>query len=109
MSHHIAAGELLIDLEYELRTLGLWQNQVPPEEALASTQPFALDTLTFPQWIQFVFIARMQALIEAKLPLPEQCGIAPMSQEYFKESHVSGTRVTAIFVSFDELLSGKPA
>lgn len=105
MSLHTAVGELLIDLEYELRTIGLWQQESPPPEALASTQPFAVDTMTFPQWIQFVFIERMLLLVEKQLPLPAQCGIAPMSEEYFRASTVSGEKITSIFISFDELLS----
>ena len=49
-------AEVLIDIEAELRRLGLWDAAPPPAEALASTEPFAIDTLTPPQWLQFIFL-----------------------------------------------------
>ncbi|HSX51436.1 MAG TPA: YqcC family protein, partial [Cellvibrio sp.] len=47
---HIAVAEVLIDIEKELRELRLWDSEMISEEALASEQPFAVDTMTFPQW-----------------------------------------------------------
>lgn len=106
-SKHIAVGELLMDLECEMRTLGLWEQETPSPEALASTQPFAVDTLSFPQWVQFIFIDRMLVLVETRDELPDRCGIAPMSEEYFRNSPISGGNVTAIFHSLDVLLSSE--
>ena len=42
---------LLIDVESGLRQLNLWELRSPPAEALASTQPFCIDTLNFAQSI----------------------------------------------------------
>ena len=44
---------LLIDIEAQLRQMGLWQAVPPSPEALASSQPFCIDTLDFSQWLQF--------------------------------------------------------
>ncbi len=79
-------GAYLIDIEADLRQLNLWQEAPPPGAALASREPFCFDTLTFPQWLQFVFIPRMYVLIEVGQSLPESCGIAPMAAEYFADS-----------------------
>ncbi|MGY8909754.1 MAG: YqcC family protein, partial [Flavobacteriales bacterium] len=49
-------AEVLIDIESELRQLGLWDRQVPSNSALASSEPFCVDTLTLPQWLQFIFL-----------------------------------------------------
>lgn len=82
MSHDVANA--LFDLEAQLRVLGIWEEQSPSPEALSSTEPFCVDTLTLPQWLQFVFLPRMQMLLDAEQPLPQACSIAPMAQEYFK-------------------------
>ena len=79
-------GAYLIDIEADLRQLHLWQSELPDSAALASKAPFCFDTLTFPQWLQFVFIPRMYELIESSQSLPESCGIAPMAEEYFSGS-----------------------
>lgn len=76
-------GAYLIDIEADLRQLHLWQREAPDSAALASKEPFCFDTLTFPQWLQFVFVPRMYELIETDASLPESCGIAPMAEEYF--------------------------
>ena len=49
-------AEVLIDIEAQLRQLALWEAVPPPASALASTEPFAVDTLTLPQvhWIMLV-------------------------------------------------------
>lgn len=105
MSLQAAIGELLIDLECELRNMGLWENEAPPPEALESAMPFAVDTLTFPQWVQFVFIAKMHLIIKTDAPLPEGCGIAPMCEEYFRESAHCGRNLTRIFLRLDKILN----
>lgn len=104
--HHIAVAEILIDIESELRVMQLWQAQAPTAEALASTQPFAIDTLNFAQWLQFIFIPRMYQLIEAKAPLPNNSGIAPMAEEYFSGLQLHRGRLVACLKRMDVLLTG---
>lgn len=79
---------MLLEVEADLRRLQLWQDEWPSEEALASTQPFCVDTMTLPQWLQFVFLPRMRYLVEAEMPLPQKCGIAPMAEEFFRGSEL---------------------
>lgn len=89
MIYREVAGQLLL-IEAEMRRLDLWSAQPPSAEALASTEPFCVDTLTLPQWLQFVFLPRMRALIEGGRPLPRQCGIAPFAEEYFRGDDRAG-------------------
>ncbi len=105
MNADVAA--LLIDLEAQLRQLGLWDEEPPSEGALASTQPFAIDTLTLPQWLQFIFLPRMYQLLEAGEALPERCGITPIAEEYFRESEYSGAALLATLGDIDRLLTGE--
>lgn len=89
MTHEIEAssiGAYLIDIEADLRQLRLWQSEPPDSAALASIEPFCFDTLTLPQWLQFVFIPRMYQLLESDQNLPQNCAIAPMAEEYFSGS-----------------------
>lgn len=67
---HIRLAEILMDVEKELRELRLWESELPPPDALASTQPFAIDWLNFAQWLQFIFIPKLYLLIEERAPLP---------------------------------------
>ncbi|SEA33198.1 YqcC family protein [Microbulbifer marinus] len=95
---------LLLKLEAELRRLQLWQEQAPPAEALASTEPFCVDTLTLPQWLQFVFLPRMIELIDGVRPLPDQCGIAPVAEEYFRGGDYTAGGLIQLLAEIDERL-----
>ena len=97
---------VLIDVEAELRRLRLWDDAPPSAAALASTQPFAVDTLTLPQWLQFIFLPRMYALLEARAALPGQCGIAPMAEEYFRGAQLPVEELQQSLRRIDELLGG---
>lgn len=71
---------LLRRIEAELKALQWWSQQAPSAAALASTAPFACDLMSLAQWLQFIFLPRMQALIDGRLPLPRNCHIQPMAE-----------------------------
>ena len=71
---------LLGELETELKQQHLWASAPPDAAALASSLPFCYDTLPLENWLQFIFLPRMQALVEGRLPLPNNCGIYPMAE-----------------------------
>ncbi len=71
---------LLQQIEAEMKALQWWSQQVPSAQALASTAPFACDVMTLAQWLQFIFLPKMQALVDERLPLPRNCHIRPMAE-----------------------------
>jgi uncharacterized protein YqcC (DUF446 family) len=105
MPKTIELSSLLMDVEAQLRQLGLWQKKPPPEQALASVEPFCIDTLNFPQWLQFIFLARMYAMISSQQALPASCSIAPMAAEYFKACEDNVGALIGALEGIDRLLS----
>jgi len=103
---HITVAEILMDIEKELRDLQLWEFEPPSAEALASTQPFAIDTLNFPQWLQFIFIPRLYAMVETRAPLPAVSGVKPMAEEYFHVLKLNSAPLIAHLERMDNVLSG---
>jgi uncharacterized protein YqcC (DUF446 family) len=104
---HIAVAEILLDIECELRRARLWQEETPSDEALASEQPFALDTLTFHQWLQFILLPRMHHLVQERLPLPTACAISPMAEEVYKQELVLMQPLLQHLQRLDDQLSGR--
>jgi len=86
---HSQLANLLFELEKELREAQLWANQSPAPEALLSTEPFSIDLLTFTEWLQFIFLPKMYATIEASKDLPLSCSIAPMAEQVFSAEEIS--------------------
>ena len=100
------ASKLLALMELELKGLNLWQDTPPSVEALSSREPFCCDTLSFEQWLQFVLIPRMGALIAGNHPLPTNIAVAPMAGEAFKPLGDKAHGLITYIAQFDALLSG---
>ena len=105
MSQDTEIAEVLIDIEALLRQLGQWDKVPPSKEALASDQPFCVDTLTLPQWLQFIFLPTMYSKLEDGSSLPQRCGIAPMAEEYFRGTGLSSSALVEALLHVDQLLS----
>lgn len=106
-SHEVAA--VLMDIEAELRRMGCWQAEPPAPEALRSEQPFAIDTLNFAQWLQFIFIPRMLFLLDQQQDLPRASGIAPMAEEYFSGLQLPVEGLLTALQTMDALLGSQRA
>ncbi len=104
-----AIAEQLLLIERELRAAGLWGAEVPDATALASQQPFCVDTLAFEEWLQWILLPRMKQLVEADQPLPVASGIAPMAEMAFAGRLVELGGLLAALQTFDELLGTPPA
>ncbi|GAL11380.1 hypothetical protein YqcC [Vibrio astriarenae] len=76
---------LLNQLEQALNALSLWQVAPPTQEKLMSSEPFAIDTLSPSEWLQWIFIPKMKWLIEQQQPLPSGFAISPYFEEAWKE------------------------
>ncbi|NKF50233.1 YqcC family protein [Shewanella sp. WXL01] len=105
MSHQ-QVQQQLVELESLLKSQQLWSTQAPSAQALASSAPFACDTLALEQWLQFIFIPKMTALIEAGLPLPSNMAIAPMAEHVW--DGITERKALIQFIAQLDALVGSP-
>ena len=96
---------LLSELEAELKQQELWCLQPANPVALASTMPFCCDTMPLEQWLQFIFIPRIQALLDGNHCLPNKISILPMAEEVFKQRGEVLAPLLAIISRIDTTLS----
>ncbi|MBT8138506.1 MAG: YqcC family protein [Gammaproteobacteria bacterium] len=104
---YTAIAAELLDIRAEMAALQLWDSEPPSAAALASEAPFCIDTLQFNQWIQFVFLVRMQKIIDERRPLPQSCDIAPMAEEYFKRNPANAGALIKTLRRVDNLICGR--
>ena len=71
--------KLLDALIQALKVEQLWSDAKPSKSALLSDAPFCCDTLTFAQWLQFIFEPKMRRIADHGDPLP-QMALMPMSE-----------------------------
>ena len=105
LDHYRRLSALLIDVEKEMCAMQLWELHRPPPQALASDEPFAVDQLSFSQWLQFIFLPRMYDLIESASPMPEKCSIAPMAEEFFKAQNIEAAAIVLKLAAIDRLIT----
>ncbi len=103
---HQLIQDYLLQLETLLKQYQLWQSQPLDAQAYSSCVPFCHDTMTFEQWLQFVFIEKMRALVAKQLPLPSNFAIAPMA-ELMLANKSGGTEVIALLKNLDTVF-GSP-
>jgi uncharacterized protein YqcC (DUF446 family) len=105
MSIYSKCAQLLLQLEQDLKHVNLWSDQIPTEQQLNSTEPFALDTLAFEQWLQFIFIPKMTHLVNINSQLPNNLVIHPMAEESFKNKVDEFKQLLNTIKSIDLLFS----
>jgi uncharacterized protein YqcC (DUF446 family) len=99
-----AIAQQLLLIERELRLQGWWDEQPPSDQALASQQPFCVDTLSFEQWLQWIFLPRMKDLLESGAALPEACGIRPMAEQVYGARNEQAQALIRLLGEFDRLI-----
>lgn len=100
-------ADQMLAIQAEMIALALWDSEAPSAEALASKQPFCVDTLSFPQWLQFIFVPTMAHIIERQGELPTACEIAPMAEMHFsaEQSMATAAKLIELLRNVDESLS----
>ena len=62
-------------IENEMRSIGFWQNEPLRPEQLDFEQAFGMDTMTFTQWLQFIFLPRVrEAAASSQFPSGSSVG-----------------------------------
>lgn len=95
-------------LEAELRRLELWEHEPPSASLLASTQPFAVDTLRFSQWLQWLLIPRMRRIFAGEGSLPTQSAIHPYAEDCV-DALEDSQALLLLIERFDGLIRGEAA
>ena len=96
---------LLEELEQELRRQNVWLAMPPSAEAMASTTPFCMDTMTFSQWLQWFFVPRVRAIIEQGAALPSGSNIKPYAEEALKVERLEMDKLLELMDQFDQLMA----
>ncbi|MFD2189276.1 YqcC family protein [Pistricoccus aurantiacus] len=103
MSVHQTLDASLRRLEAAMKAADLWRVREPEAQAFESRQPFCIDTMELPQWLRFVFIPRLDALIDAKAPLPSRCDVAPAAHVYLKQIHAKPSQFLLVVRAIEEV------
>ncbi len=107
MSINQQIQQQLIALETQLRYAGLWSDTPPDAKAMQSQEPFCVDSMAIEQWLQWIFIPKMQQM--SALPdfqgFAQRSDIHTMVDYIFTTYHQKTDDITMTIKKIDALLN----
>ncbi|TKI05908.1 YqcC family protein [Martelella alba] len=100
MELHSRVRQHLFAIEQVMKQLALWQSHPPARGAFDSREPFCIDTMEAQQWLQWILLPRMHALLDRQATLPTRFAIAP----YFEEALPDAKSLLALLRQLDAML-----
>lgn len=103
---HQAMRALLAAIEAEMRGRGLWSAMPPSPAAMSSIMPFMYDTLCLHEWLQWVFLPRTRAVMDAGGMLPGNCHIHTLAEhEFGKLADIDTEALLDLILQVDTLMN----
>ena len=103
MKSNYAAVEAKVDaIEAEMKRRGLWQSNPLTPEQYEFQQAFALDTMAFSQWLQFIFIPRVRNIIQTRDEFPSSSSVGAQAVREF-DGYDEASKLTSMLSEFDAL------
>jgi uncharacterized protein YqcC (DUF446 family) len=102
MADYQSVTEAIDRIEAELKRIGWWREEPLPPEMYRFTQAFAMDTMPFSYWLQFILIPRVRGIIEAGGEFPASSMVAAQAVREFDGAAEAGELITALS-DFDAL------
>ena len=102
MPTHQQVAEKLDAIEGELRRIGAWQSAPLSAEQYDFRQAFAMDTMAFTQWLQFIFIERVRSLVASGGAFPRSSQVGVQALREF-DGQPEASDLTRLLNEFDDL------
>jgi len=98
-------GAKLDEIEREMKRVGLWQETPLKEEQYNFRRAFAMDTMSYDQWLQFVFIPRVKEIINTKGKFPLSSSVGAQAVREF-DTYANAQALISLLSEFDRLFDG---
>jgi len=85
-----------------MRAAGVWDTQRPPAEAFENMGAFGMNSMPFTDWLRWVFVPNVEALIASDGPWPRSSQVAAQAAREGDTDDLVQSLVPALS-AFDEL------
>jgi len=102
---YLQAEQKIYEIEVEMKRIGYWSPDPLPEEAYGFHKAFAMDTMAFSQWLQFILVPRVRQIIEEKGTFPTQSMVGAQAVREF-DGDENASRLVSLLSEFDALFGG---
>jgi uncharacterized protein YqcC (DUF446 family) len=95
-------GQRIAAIEAEMKSIGMWQTAPLPPAAMNFHKAFGADTMAYSQWLQFVFIPRVNQIIAGQGKFPSESNVGIQGIREFDGDDKAANLVT-LLCEFDAL------
>lgn len=104
---HDRAADIIGQIEAEMKRTHMWQDRPLPPEAYQFQRAFAIDTMAYNQWLQFIFIPRVREIIAGKGQFPSVSHVGAQAVREF-DGMDEATDLLNLLCQFDALFNRNP-
>lgn len=104
MPSYEEAGAAADAIEAEMRRIGMWTEEPPAPEAFEFREAFALDTMAYSQWLQWVFLPRVRSIIAERGEFPTSSMVGVQAVREF-DGHWEANELVSLLGRFDGLFA----
>ncbi len=101
-SYELVASKIDV-IEAELRRIGYWQAAALQPEQYDFRAAFGADTMAFHQWLQFIFIPNVRAIIAQRGAFPAVSQVGGYAVREFDTAGDEVAQLTTLLTEFDRL------
>jgi uncharacterized protein YqcC (DUF446 family) len=94
----------IAEIEAEMKRIGYWQESPLPAEAYNFQLAFAMDTMAYSQWLQFVFIPRVHSIVESRGVFPPSSSVGTQGLREF-DGDGNALQLVSLLCRFDEQIN----
>jgi uncharacterized protein YqcC (DUF446 family) len=91
-------------IEAEMKRIGYWSTEALPAEAYEFNQAFAMDTMAFSQWLQFILIPRVHQILDEQGTLPAKSMVAVQAIREF-DGDDNAQPLVSLLINFDAVIN----
>lgn len=97
-------ARLKIDaIEAEMQSQGMWRSEPLPPEDYDFKAAFAMDTMPFVHWLQFIFIPRVREIIDNKGTFPASSQVGAQAVREFDGIN-EASELVSLLSDFDHFI-----
>lgn len=96
---------MLDQIVHEMQRIGFWRDEPLPPEAYKFKAAFAMDTMPFPWWLQFIFVPRVREIIAARGAFPSSSMVGAQAVREF-DGLEEASELVSLLSQFDALIKG---
>lgn len=95
-------GQRIDAIEAEMQRVGLWQSEPLPPDRYEFRSAYAADTMSYDQWLQFVFIPRVREIVATQGQWPPSSSVGTQAIREF-DTVEQAQPLTHLLCEFDAL------